>query len=343
MRFNPATAPAYGVPIRAFVITLMLAISVMPCAAANPDTTTPREVSLPHLTQHPAVIGRVQSIAQVSFFRTGFDELGQPLPVPSIDPAGIYHWGKTGQLLITDSEINEVPEVFDLVEASAFALPPTGTSLDNHWDLTQITGNEPFRNREPTGITFCPLDKHFYITNDDLKLIYRYAYVNLEFVAVDSVLTSAVTLDPEGITCDPLTGDLYVIGGTAANISVYKYDNGFSLSHVLTLSETAGHPDGVLSDAEGIVFDPVSRNLFVISDPVKSIIEYTLSGKFVRKFPLAAFVPAPISPQGLTIGPSTVDPARMAFYIADAGLDNDQVPEERDGVIYEVLITRVGE
>ena len=202
----------------------------------------------------------MQGIAQIGYFDTGIAESGEALPIPSIDPAGVYYSEDFSGLLIVDSEIIEVPDVFDQIGATLFAGSTNGGTLLQQWDLSQITGNEPFRNREPTGITYCPTDQHYYITNDDLKLIFRYALVDGMFIAVDSVSTSNVTSDPEGITCDAKTGRLYVIGGTAGNIAIYDYDEGFVLVNVLDLQTTAGHPDGQLSDAEGIAFDAVSED-----------------------------------------------------------------------------------
>jgi len=284
----------------------------------------------------------VTGIVQVNHFLTGFDEQGQPLPVRSIDPAGIVYSEPLGALLIADSEITEVEPVFALVGATLFATPSTGEVTLQQWDLSQFTGNEPFRNRESTGIAYCPSDQHYYITNDDLDLIFRYAFDGATFTAVDSISTIGATSDPEGITCATDSATLYVIGGVDANISVYRYEAGFVLQQVLDLAQTAQNPAGVLFDAEGIAFDEITGHLFVLSDPDESIIEYQRNGRFVRRYDISGFVPEPLAPQGLTIGPSSTLPGRQSFYITDGGFDNDQVPDETDGTIYEALIERVG-
>ena len=284
--------------------------------------------------------GEVIALTQVNHFDTGFDNNGNPLTIPSIDPAGLVYHEPFDRLFITDSEINEVSQAWSVVGASLFEASASGSNLFDQWDLTQQTGNEPLRNREPTGITFCPGDAHFYISNDDMKLIYRYAYDGSVITAVDAISTQPHTNDPEGITCDPANGRLYVIGGAGINILVYRYNAGFELVEVLDLVATAGTPAGVPSDAEGIAFDPVSGHLFVVSSPDRAIFEYTSSGVFVKKFNIGGFSPRPVNPQGLSIGPSSANSQAMSIYIADGGVDNDQDPNERDGRIYEAEIQR---
>lgn len=282
--------------------------------------------------------GAVESISQLTFTLTGYDNDGNQLPVPSIDPAGIVYHEPSGNLIIADSEINEVTEVFSEIQANIFEVPLIVDSVIDQVNLTLITGNEPAKNKEPTGITYC--GNHFYVTNDDNDLVYRYQYDGSNFTTVDSVSTRPNSTDPEGITCDPLTGRLYVIGGTGIIIQVYSYNSGFVLEEELNLVTTAGTPNGIPSDPEGIAFDPISGNLFVISDPDEAIFEYTTNGVFVTKYDISTFSPSPINPQGLTIGPSSDGSSSESFYISDARVDNDYDPNERDGIIYEALIQR---
>lgn len=282
----------------------------------------------------------VTGLIQVNYFQTGFDDGGNQLTIPSIDPAGVLYHEPTGRLFIADSEINEVAPAWNAIQANIFQTAPNGDTLHAQWDLTAFTGNEPVRNREPTGITYCATDGHFYVSNDDADRIFRYSFDGSALTAVDSVSTRPASNDPEGITCDPATGTLYVIEGTEIEILVYRYNAGFELQEVLDLSVTAGSAAGVPSDAEGIAFDPVSGNLFVMSDPEKTIYEYTAAGVFVQKFDIRDFTPRPVAPQGLSIGTSSTNSQTMSLYIADGGVDNDQDPDERDGAIYEAQIQR---
>ncbi len=284
---------------------------------------------------------QVAAITQVNFVATGFDTTTDtPLTVPAIDPAGLVYHAPTQRLFIADSEINEVPAAFDIVQANLFETSPTVDMLFDQWDLTQRTGNEPALNREPTGIAFCAGDDHFYVSNDDTDRVYRYAYDGRSFTAVDAVSTRPYSNDPEGITCDPDSGRIYVIGGVDINILVYEYSEGFVLRDVLDLPATAGTSAGIPDDPEGITYDPVSGHVFVMSAPDRTLYEYATSGLFIQKFNIEGFTPRPRKPQGISIGASSSNPGTMSFYIADGGVDNDHDPAERDGFIYEAEIQR---
>lgn len=280
----------------------------------------------------------LRALEQINYVATGLDTSGRHLPIPSIDPAGVTYHPELGGLLLVDSEINEVREAFDSIGATWFLASMDLELVTRQWDMTAVDGVEQVRNLESTGIAYCEQDGHVYVTNDDLDLLFRYSYDGETFRVVDFVSTAPQTDDPEGVTCDPETGILYVVGGEDANIVAYAYNGNFSLHETLELHDTALHRHGKLDDVEGIAFDPVSRHLFVVSDLAKRIVEFDLAGRFVSKFELDELSPPPIAPQGLTIGPSSIDPDRRSMFLVDGGLDNDEFPEERDGAIYELMI-----
>ena len=284
--------------------------------------------------------GQIASITQIHYFDTGFSNLTTPLPVPATDPAGVTYHQPSGHLIIADSEINEIPSAFSIVQANLFETPLAGGTTFNDWNTTINTGNEPVHNNEPTGIIYCEYDGHFYVSNDDARRIFRYAYDGSSLTAVDSFSTSGYANDAEDITCDPATGRLYVIGGTEQNVLVLRYQGGFVLEENISLPVTAGTPSGIVTDPEGIAFDPGSGHLFIVSTPDKAIFEYTTAGVFVKKFSISGFSPSPRQPQGLAIGPSSNNESGTSFYIADAMDDNDYDPNERDGRIFEARINR---
>jgi hypothetical protein len=287
-----------------------------------------------------SVGGTILSISQVNYFDTGFANSTSPLAIPAIDPAGLVYHAPTGRLIIADSEINEVSSAFSIVQANLFATPTTGGTVLDQWDTTERTGNEPSANREPTGITYCAGDGHFYISNDDSRYIYRYAFDGTDFEAVDAFDTQGYQSDPEGITCDPATGRLYVIGGVEQSIMVLSYNGGFVLEDILNLPSTAGNSAGVPDDAEGIAYDPGSGHLYALSSQDEKIYEYTLNGSFIKAFDIRSFSPKTINAQGLTVGPASDDPQQTSFYISDGMVDNDSNSNERDGRIYEARIYR---
>ncbi len=279
------------------------------------------------------------SITQLSHFTTGF-ELGVPLVIPSIDPAGIAYHEPSGHLLIADSEINEVSAAFDLVGANLFEISPDGETLYASYDLTLLGNNEP------TGITYNAFDGYFYVTNDNAKTITRYAFSPGAGFALDDVvdtLSTAGAGDPEGITSDPATGLLYVADGYSELIIVYGYDeggSGFNLQEILDL-DALNAPSETPADPEGIAYDVDTGHLFVVSPLDEAVFEYTTAGIFIAIYDLTVFAPPAISPQGLTFAPTSDEgdhPLRNGLYFADGRIDNNQDRDERDGAVYEALV-----
>ncbi len=312
---------------------------VLRLTATDGDLITTDELTVQIYEE--GVASAVQSITQVNYFDTGYDAAGNPLTVPSTDPAGVLYDESTGHLLIADSEINEIPEVWGNAPFNIFETDTAATQLIGKYDITPSPSGV-LKNKEPTGIAYCATDGHYYVSNDDARMIFRYSFSSGSgFVFSDAVSTAGATSDPEGITCDPATGKIYVIGGVDINIVVYRYDSsGFVLDNIIDLATTAGTSSGIPSDPEGIAFDPTSGHLFVMSNDDDAIFEFTQNGVFLNKFDISGFSPAPKQPQGLAIGPSSGDPGKQSFYISDAMTDNNYDPNERDGRIFEAEIQR---
>jgi hypothetical protein len=274
--------------------------------------------------------------AFVHHFETGFDSTGRPLPVPSIDPAGIAWHEPSGRLFIVDSEIDEVKGVFASVGGNVFEASPLGDVLYATYDLT-VWGN-----REPTGIAWSPFDGRFYVTDDDRKRLERYSFApDRGFVLEDSVstLASAESYDPEDVTVDPDTGLIYVVDGRR-KIVVYAYDEsggGFELRDVMRLKALNAR-EFVPDDPEGIAFDRATGNLLLVSAPDLALCELTTAGIILAICELDASGTPFISPQGMTFAP-TSDPDdetwRVSLFIADGGVDNDDDRLERDGYVFE--------
>ncbi|MEJ2139056.1 MAG: hypothetical protein P8Y61_06360 [Gammaproteobacteria bacterium] len=287
---------------------------ILELSASDGEYTTTDDITV--TVRSASSGGQIVSISQAGYFDTGFANLSSPLAIPATDPAGVVYHPPSGRLFIVDSEINEILSAFDIVQANVFQTPTAGGTTFAQWDTTVQTGNEPSRNREPTGIAYCENDGHFYVSNDDQRYIYRYAFDGTNLTAVDSFSVSGTIPDAEGITCDPATGRLYLVGGVDLTIGVLNYDNGFSLEEVISIEASAGSSAGIPEDAEGIAFDPASGHLFVLSGPDRAIFEYTTEGVFIQKFDIGSFSPRPSAAQGLSIGVASDDPGATSFYIA---------------------------
>jgi hypothetical protein len=276
-------------------------------------------------------------VTQLNQFSTGYNSSGVPLVVPSIDPAGVAFHAPSGHLFIADSEIEEVSAVWSLIQKNIFECSRTGNTLYSSHNIALMGIGEP------TGITYNPGDGYFYVSDDDDQRITRLSFSPGSGFLIDDYVDTDNTADagdPEGVTCDPATARLYVVDGHDALIVIYHYQDstGFVLIDVLDLA-LLNSSSNVPDDPEGIVFDPCSGHLLLVSDPDEAIWEFTTDGLYVARYDIDTLSPDVIAPQGLTIGPtssSNDNPAAMAVYIADGGIDNNNNAAERDGRIYEI-------
>ena len=238
--------------------------------------------------------------------------------IKSTDVSGITSH-PSGRLFIADSEINELPEFEGY---NVFQISKQGNTL-----YSEIESN----NDEPTGITYNNFDDYFYITNDDTKLIGRYDdNLNSPLLEVDTRDAVPSATDPEGITSDPATGDMYVVDGSLGGMQVLKYNSNLVFQSSFSI-------DAEADDGEGIAFDTGSQHLFVVSSEDEAVFEYTTSGSFIRSYDISGFSPAPVAPQGITFAQTsdpTDDPSNMAVYIADGMIDNFP-----DGRVYEAVFS----
>ncbi len=291
-----------------------------------------------------AASGQTRSLEllQSGHFTTGFDGGGTPLLIPSIDPAGICYHAPSGHLFIADSEINEVAPAWDLIGANIFEVSLAGDTLVASYDLTALGNNEP------TGITYNEFDGYFYVSNDDSRTVSRYSYDAVGGFSLEDVVSTTATAgatDPEGITADPGTGLLYVIDGVGGLLVVYSHDgSAFVLQAVLDLA-ALNDPANMPTDPEGIGFDSSTGTLYIVSDPDRTVYEFTTGGLYLARYSLNGLVPATVAPQGLGFGapsPGNGGLAAQALYFSDGGVDNDANPDERDGAVYEAVLVEQG-
>ena len=241
--------------------------------------------------------------------------------VRSTDPAGIMYHAPSGHLYLVDSEIDELPAYF--VGNNVFEVSTRGDTV-----YRQIAS----KNSEPTGITYNAFDGFFYVVNDDTRKITRYdSRLNVPLATVDTRTATPNAADPEDITSDPATGTLYVVDGKGGGKQVLVYNSSLVFQYRFYIGDR-------ISDGEGIAFDPASKTLFIVSTPKLAIFEYTTTGQYIQTFDLSSFVPRPLTPQGLAVGPTSDpndSPDAMALYIADGMVDNFA-----DGRVYETVIDR---
>ncbi|MDZ7957338.1 MAG: hypothetical protein RMY34_05445 [Aulosira sp. DedQUE10] len=266
---------------------------------------------------------------------------------PSPDPSGIVYINHLGTLFLADGEVDEIPTL--LQGKNLFETTLTGTYVDNNLTAINFT-------KEATGITYNPLNRFLYISDDDRNRIYQvnpgadgfYSTSDDVVTYFSTHLDTITKSDSEDVAFSTRTGNLWVVDGL--NAEVFEYTIGGTLvSQFDTASidtSTAAGVQGIL-DPEGIVEDPLTGNLFLVGRPLNEagtavyyVFEVTSSGQFVSKIDISAANPN--KPAGITIAPNSQDPSKRSLYIVDRGLDNDDHPDENDGRIYEISLDSNG-
>lgn len=254
--------------------------------------------------------------------------------IKSTDPSGITYHEPSNHLFISDSEINEIAAIWAC--ENIFEVSLAGDEVFNTYDAYSFHGDScPASNRrEPAGITYSAFDGFFYIVNDNENLLLRY---NAEFESppLDSLYVPgdiSTATDPEGITCDPGSGKLYVVIGESGAPQVLVYSP--QLAFISNFSV-----EGRVKDSEGIAYCSLTKHLFIVDSMQKIVFEFTLEGEYIDEYDISSF-PGIRSPQGLTFAPSsdpTDDPNNFNLYIADGQVDNNSNTNERDGRVYEAV------
>ncbi len=248
-------------------------------------------------------------------------------PVP-IDPAGVVHLGG-GDLLISDSEINEVTP-----------------GANNLWRMTRtggilFTGRFGYTPVEPTGLAYNSANGRVYVSNDAAKSVRDiHPGGDGQFGTPDDSSTFMSTAafgvnDPEDVAWDPVGGRLYIGGGTEK-----------------TITPVSPGPNGLFDGADDVVFPSINLGAFVneieglgyraatdtllVVDPTggvgangaERIYEVTKTGRLIRIIRIAYTE----LPSDVALAPATSGGGENLF-VVDRG---DGASAAMDGRMYEI-------
>jgi hypothetical protein len=264
---------------------------------------------------------------------------------PSPDPTGITYLANRDRLLISDSEVEEMPiyagvNLFSATRAGARTGGARSTRFTN----------------EPTGLGYNPANGHLFVSDDQADEIYEVApgRDGRHGTADDRVTSfdtrSAGNSDPEGVEFDSDTGHVLVVDGVGTE--VYRYAAGVNgrFDGIPPRSDdTVTHFDvGVYGarDPEGIAYDNVRKTILVLDFKSQKIYELASTGLLLNTISVSALLGTtsvsaakPTMPAGLTVAPASDGSGRRNLYIVDRGLDNDAHPRENDGRLYEMSVS----
>ena len=265
---------------------------------------------------------------------------------PSPDPMDITYLPGSNQLLVSDSEIEEYARPY-WHGGNQFLASLTGSLAGLKTTFTSSpTSLTPSNfSDEPAGVAYNALNGHWFYSDDDAYKVFEIDLSDGIYGNSNDKVTSFATkpcgdYDPESIAVD--TGRNHLILADGLNGEVYDIapgSNGRFDGCASPGDDTSTHFDttrlGIL-DPEGIEYNPDTGTLFITGHGATIIIETTIGGSLLRVYDVAALDALNLS--GLAYAPSSADPTRKSLYISARGLDNDTVPKENDGKIYEISL-----
>jgi hypothetical protein len=247
---------------------------------------------------------------------------------------GIAYRASTGTLLISDSEVDEIPALWQ--GKNFFETSLDGTVIH--------TGSTTAFSVEPTDVAIIPSSGHLLFPDDNTNKIYELSVGGDGLVGTgDDTLTSFRAApfnarDAEGLSFG--AGSLFVADGSEDEI--YRLRPGLNghfdgippvgddtLSHFDT--NAVGQPA-----PEGVEYNADNNTLYICSHATKTIAEVTLGGQLVRTLDLSGTTLKNCS--GIAYAPTSNNASRQSLYVTDRGVDNDINPSENDGKLIEVTL-----
>ncbi|MPZ94474.1 MAG: hypothetical protein GEU96_06020 [Propionibacteriales bacterium] len=251
----------------------------------------------------------------------------------SPDPSGIVWMSNRSRLMISDGEVDEMP-LYEGTNLYETTLTPT---------VSKRGTTVPWSN-EPTGVGYNPANGHLFTSDDDKKRIFEVDDgADNVFGTADDVVTSFSSAafgntDPEDLTLDLATGDLYIVDGLGREVTRVSPGSNGVFDGVPPLGDdTWGHFDleilGAM-DPEGINYDPVRGTLLVIDDSAAKIFELARNGSLINAIDITSLNTQAAA--GVAIAPRSSNASQRSYYVVDRGLDNNSHPTENDGLMFEL-------
>ena len=255
-------------------------------------------------------------------------------PTHSPDPMGLTYNPKTRKLLISDSEVDEIPSLWK--GKNLFVAKRGGRLL--------ATGTFKKFTHEPEDLAWDGKDQALFVTDDDLDRVFRVGRGKDKRLGTrdDVVITVLHThrfgsFDPEGLAWRGGRKPMLIVSDST-NRRVYKIQRGrdrrFGTRDDIVKS-FGTHKYG-FTTAEDVAVR--GKHLFIVSSRQTFILETTLKGGLVKKIDISGL--GIKSASGITFAPGT-DGGRSRLYLTASGVDNNVNPNENDGRLYELKFVNI--
>lgn len=263
------------------------------------------------------------------------------MPIPSPDSSGVAWIRHQSRLLVVDSEVNEMPWLWNVYATNAFPITYGGSLF------TSDVGNTTSWTREPTGVSYNPINTHIFITDDNADRVYEFnPGPDQRYATPDDTVTNLNVkpfnnLDGEDVAFDTATGHLWVIDGV--DKEVFRYapgaDGKFGTGDDPAPTNWDVGIHGAI-DPEGIAHYEADDTLFVLDNRTKKIYVFSKTGALLQTIGIGAT--NAINAAGVGLAPPSNGGPGLNLYIVDRGIDNGADPNENDGKLYEMSAGLVG-
>jgi hypothetical protein len=255
---------------------------------------------------------------------------------PSPDPAGITYLPGSNLLLVSDSEVDEMSNLF--TGKNIYFSTLNGTLVGTCTTL-------PF-SYEPDGAAINSANGHIYYSDDDAGRIWevdpgidgKYCTSDDKTSSINSRLFNSY--DPEGVAYGQ--GDLFIADGEGSQVYIVSPGTNGIFDGIAPGGDDklTNFDTSVLniSDPEGIEYYPENGTILIISshESEQIIVETSLDGTLVNSYDISAV--GSIRHSGLAFAPSSQNPSVNHIYLASRGVDNNEDPNENDGKLYEIAL-----
>jgi hypothetical protein len=261
-------------------------------------------------------------------------------PTKSPDPMGLTYNPRTRKLLISDSEVDEIPALW---KGKNFFVAKRGGRL-------VATGTFKKFTVEPEDLAWDNKHQTLFVTDDDLDRVFRVGRgKDKRFGTRDDVVKTVLhthrfgSFDPEGLAWRGGRKPMLIVtdsgdSGPTGLPRVYKIlrgkDKRFGTRDDIVKS-FGTHKYG-FTNAEDVAIK--GKRLFIVSSRQHYILETDLSGHLIQKIDISGTGIKAAS--GITFAPGT-DGGRGRIYITDSGVDNGVNPSENDGRLFELKLVNV--
>ena len=254
-------------------------------------------------------------------------------PTKSPDPMGLTYNPRTRKLLISDSEVDEMPSLWK--GKNLFVAKRGGRLV--------ATGTFKRFTVEPEDLAWDNAHQVLFVTDDDLDRVFRVERGKDKLLGTrDDVVATVLhthrfgSFDPEGLAWRGGRRPMLIVSDST-NRRVYKIRRGRD-RRFGTRDDIIGsfgtHRYG-FTTAEDVAVR--GKHLFIVSSRQRFILETTLRGGLVQKIDISGL--GIVSASGIAFAPGT-DGGRSHLYLTASGVDNNVNPNENDGRLFELKFVK---